>query len=57
LKNDRRASANVAMMIKIVENQVGMFRKISFQRFFDGPDKKNGLGRLTVEHSLVLGLD
>ena len=33
-----------------------MFRKKSFRSFFEGPDGKNGRGRITFEHSLVLGL-
>jgi len=43
-------------MIKIAKNQVGMLRKFSFRHFFEEPDEKIGRGRVTFEHSLVLGL-
>ena len=34
-----------------------MLRKFSFRHFFEEPDEKIGRGRVTFEHSLVLGLE
>ncbi len=41
---------------KITKYQPGKLRKFSFWSFFKWPDKKIGRGRVTFEHSLVLGL-